>query len=686
MRRIVLLILGLSCAASVVAQERPATQNRQAQEIEIERVEIAGQRPMKEIGVQRTLLDTVVLRNTISSSLADALTAGSTIFIKSYGRATLSTASFRGTSPAHTQVTWNGMRVNSPMLGQVDFSLIPSFFIDEATVYHGASSVGVTGGGLGGAVTLATHTPETPGLRVRYVQGVGSYTTFDEFLHLTYRGARWSSSTRALFSTSDNDFRYRNYNTKRLVTDAEGNIIRRYHPMERNRNGAFRDLHVMQELYYTSHSGDRLSLAAWYLDSHRGLAMLTSDTKSKKSTQDERTLRAVAGWERLRGGWRIELRGGYTYTDLRYLQRAESSAEGVSGVMVDARSRVHTLFAKTEAEYALGEQWLFTAGVTAHQHQLRSGDLSVMNSNGERSDTLYKQQRFELSAFASAKWRPLPRLGFAADLRWELYGDRTTPLIPALFADYLLSRRGKIVVKASAARNYRTPTLNDLYFRPGGNKNLRPEAGWTYDLGIETALRSDRSSLRASATWFDSSIDDWILWIRDGAKADIYTPINIKRVHSYGVECKLSAATRSGRDWRFALDGQAAWTRSINRGEKFTPADRSVGKQLVYIPVWSAACTAQVAWRTWSLHYKWTWYSQRFTMTDNNKGVLGVVKPYYMSDLDLEKRFDCRWAAFSLKGSIRNLLNEEYETVSSHPMPRMNYAFYLGITPKFGKR
>ena len=41
-----------------------------------------------------------------------------------YKRQTLSTVAFRGTSPSHTQVTWNGMRINNPMLGMTDFSTI----------------------------------------------------------------------------------------------------------------------------------------------------------------------------------------------------------------------------------------------------------------------------------------------------------------------------------------------------------------------------------------------------------------------------------------------------------------------------------------------------------------------------------------------------------------------------------
>ncbi len=37
-----------------------------------------------------------------------------------------------------------------------DFSTIPSYFIDDASLLHGTSSVNETGGGLGGLVRLST--------------------------------------------------------------------------------------------------------------------------------------------------------------------------------------------------------------------------------------------------------------------------------------------------------------------------------------------------------------------------------------------------------------------------------------------------------------------------------------------------------------------------------------------------
>ena len=213
-------------------------------------VTIYGKRPMKEIGTQQTKFDSVILKENIALSMADILTFNSSIFVKSYGRATLSTVSFRGTSPSHTQVTWNGMRINNPMLGMTDFSMIPSYFIDDASLLHGTSSVNETGGGLGGAVKMSTSPAQNKGFGLQYIQGVGSFKTFDEFLRLTYGNDHWQVSTRAVLSTSPNDYKYRNHDKKENIYDENMNIVGQYYPVERNRSGSYRDFHLLQELYY----------------------------------------------------------------------------------------------------------------------------------------------------------------------------------------------------------------------------------------------------------------------------------------------------------------------------------------------------------------------------------------------------------------------------------------------------
>ena len=151
----------------------------------LDAVNVTAQRPLSRIGIQYTHIDSAALRDNISLSMADVLGFNSSVFVKSSGRATLSTVAFRGTAPSHTAVTWNGLPVNSPAMGLTDFSMLPSYLIDDASLLHGASSLTRTSAGMGGMVELSTSASEIEdGFNAQYVQGVGSFTTLDEFLKL----------------------------------------------------------------------------------------------------------------------------------------------------------------------------------------------------------------------------------------------------------------------------------------------------------------------------------------------------------------------------------------------------------------------------------------------------------------------------------------------------------------------
>lgn len=684
MRRLlyIALLLPTLVRASVSEVDTLST----ALHLRIDNVEVVSQRPMRDIGVQKTLLDTLVLHENIALSLADVLSQNSTIFIKSYGRATLSTASFRGTSPSHTQVSWNGMKITSPMLGMTDFSMIPSYFIDETSLLHGTSSVSVTGGGLGGAISLATRPTSGEGWDLRYIQGIGSFTTFDEFLRVGYSAERWQSSTRVVLSTSKNDFRYTNYRRKvNTIYDENRNLISFDYPEERNRNGEFRDLHILQEFYYKLPSGDQLSLAAWYVNSNRGVPMLNVDTHDSaefENNQREQTLRSVLSWERIADHLRLSAQAGYLHTTLKYDYRSRT-AQSDWAEMIRSRSKVNTLHAQAEVEYHPLERLMISGNVALYQHFVRSEDKNVIRQDGMRDVVGYDKARVELSAYVTAKWRPTERLGLSVALRENLYGRDFTPIIPAAFIDFVASHRGNVVLKASISRNHRYPTLNDLYFQPGGNKDLRIERGFTYDGGVSFAIKRDeRFSLSGEVTLFDSYINDWIIWLPT-AKG-FWSPQNIKRVHAYGAEVKLSTSIRLADEWRLALDGNFSWTPSINQGDRINWADQSIGKQLPYVPRTSAAVTGRLSWRDWSLLYKWNYYGERTTTSSGKTRTrIGRLAPYFMNDVSIERKLSVRWADFSFKGAVNNLFNEEYESVLSRPMPGINFEIFIGITPKF---
>ena len=682
--KIILSIIALIlCHTSLFAQEVEWHKRLHA----IPEVTVYGKRPLKEIGTQQTKFDSVVLKESVALSMADVLTFNSSIFVKSYGRATLSTVAFRGTSASHTQVTWNGMRINNPMLGMTDFSMIPSYFIDDASLLHGTSSVNETGGGMGGAVKLSTKPAQSDGFGVQYIQGLGSFRTFDEFLRLTYGDDHWQVSTRAVLSTSPNDFEYRNHDKKENIYDEDMNIIGQYYPTERNRSGSFRDFHLLQEAYYNTGRGDRFGLNGWYINSNRELPMLTTDYGNATdfdNRQREETFRGILSWDHLGEQWKVATKAGYIHTWMAYDYKRDVG-NGIMAHMTRSRSKIDTFYGQVEGEYYIGSEWLFTANLSAHQHIVQSEDKNIIRQDGNKAIVGYRKGRAELSSVLSAKWRPTDRFGISATLREEMYGTEWTPLIPALFVDGVLSRRGNITAKASLSRNYRFPTLNDLYFLPGGNPDLKKESGWTYDAGVSFAVGKEGSySLTGSASWFESYIHDWILWLP--TVKGFFSPKNIKDVHAYGIEAKANLSVALTPEWHLSIDGNYSWTPSINEGEPMSEADRSVGKQLPYIPRHSANLTGRISWRSWSFLYKWCYYSERFTMSSNDLTLTGKLPKYFMSNITLEKALSFSWADISLKGTINNLFDEEYLSVLSRPMPGINFEFFIGITPKWSKK
>lgn len=688
------------------------------QKLKLKEAKVTASRDTRGVGSAVTVFATPALRENISVSLSDLLAYNSSVFVKQSGRASLSTVSFRGTSSSHTQVLWNGMKINSPMLGMTDFSMIPSFLTDNASLLHGPASLAEASGGLGGAVSLKTGARSDDGWGLEYVQGFGSFLTADEYLKVSYGGRRFSSSTRAVVSSSRNDFRYVNKDKNENVYDSQMNIIGTYHPVERNRNGAWLDMHLLQDFRYDAGRAGSFVLSAWYLRSRREQPPLTVDYGMPAdfiNEQRENTFRTVLTWTApVREKSSASVSAGYVRTALDY-DYARDGGSGEMTWMNKSRSRTNTVFLKGKYAVRLGEQWHLKAGLTLNRHFVDSRDEAKLSSGTKLSSDAklsfgntdmsgaklssgdtdmsgtypgYRASRTELSLYLAAEWHPFPRAGISLSLREELYGRAFSPVIPALSAEYLVSEKGNLRLMASVSRNYRYPTLNDWYFRPGGNPDLKPECGFCYDAGYSFSLTffEDRVSLSGEGSWFDSYIDDWILWLPAGSAKNFYTPVNLKKVHAYGVEQSLSFGWSFADAWTLAAAGNFTWSPSINCGEQMNRWDESVGKQLVYIPEYSSSVSASLSWRSWKLLYKWCWYSDRFTMSSNDYTISGFIPDYFMSDVTLSKNFSFTWAGITVSLAVKNLFDEDYVTVLSRPMPGINFEAFVGITPKFGRR
>ena len=87
-------------------------------------------------------------------------------------------------------------------------------------------------------------------------------------------------------------------------------------------------------------------------------------------------------------------------------------------------------------------------------------------------------------------------------------------------------------LRANFARNFRVPTLGDLFFAPFNNPELQPETGISFDVGLDQQL-GDRGLWRFS--FYRNTIENAISF-----DLESFTPQNIGRVEAIGIETELN--------------------------------------------------------------------------------------------------------------------------------------------------
>lgn len=546
--------------------------------IHIESVTVTAERIFKkeEAGLKETKVDSLILNDKINLSLADVLAENTTVYIKEYGRGAMATASFRGTAPTHTQVSWNGMNINSPMLGMVDFSLIPVYIIDDLSLQHGAASVSESSGGLGGHISINNSADWNNRFSGRYYQGIGSFSTFDEFGQVNFGNKKIQLKTRAYHNFSKNDYEFSNTS---ILND---NIFLTGHcPRQHTENAGYRKYGFVQEVYFKATERTFSSAKIWYQDSYRSIPMVTSyqgaDTKTTKreNRQDDLTLKAIVDGtyygEKLTG----LIKTGIDYQRLDYLMQIK-----VGGYEwqkpVNSGSDMISWYNNLQLKYQFSEKWNVDLRFDGNYFQISTLDSAYQ--------TGYDEKRGEYSVFGRTSFELLRKINIQTSLRKDFIPNSVSPLIYLVGISYKPFSSKDLVAKASFSRNFHNPTLNDLYWQPGGNQDLKPEEGHSLEGGVHYIRLSKKTSIEVQLTGYYSDINDWILWL-PGVKG-YWEAINIRKVKSYGLESNLKSSL-SVNDFKFMLAANYALTKTLNFGDPLTSADESTGMQLplsLFIP------------------------------------------------------------------------------------------------------
>ncbi|MCD4710182.1 MAG: TonB-dependent receptor plug domain-containing protein [Bacteroidales bacterium] len=620
----------------------------------------------EQAGMKRTDVDSMVLQNKASLSLSDLLSENTTVFIKNHGRGALATASFRGSSASHTQVSWNGININSPMAGMVDFSLIPVYIIDELNLKHGSASLADRSGGIGGSINISNRAEWNQKSKIGYLQGIGSYSTFDEFLQVGVGEKKIRSKTRLYHNYSKNDYTFINRGIG-TIDPVSGDIT---NPLDTNNHAAYMRYGMLQEIYCRPRTNHIFSLKYWGQFADRTIPRPTSyegPDNSNLNSQQDRDHRLVADWKYYGDFGKVMVRSGYAGKKLDYSQMNRVPGLGLIPA-IWSESRQQSLFNTLSYSGGTERDLSWEGNIDMNYHQVGSAD-SVSGAG-------YEGRRNELSTMFAVRKSFNERVNLNLMLRQEWVDGKRVPFIPYFGMDVKLIQGVDLVLKGNVARNYHQPTLNDLYWQPGGNPNLLPEEGFTVEGGVAHQQELSGQLLKTELSLYRSDIDNWIIWIP--SYRGFWEPRNIRRVLSKGVECNIELKGYIS-EFRYKLSATYGYTSAVNEGDPLVWSDESYGKQLVYIPLHSGNMMVHLEWGNLFFTYQYNAFSERYTTSSNDVTRRDRLYPYYMNDISAGSSFRLKRLDLSLEVKVKNLFNEPYHSVLYRPMPGRNWQLVFKI-------
>jgi vitamin B12 transporter len=592
-------------------------------------------------------------------SLAGLLSQQTPVFIKSYGINSMATLSFRGASAAQSAVLWNGVPILNPALGVADISLLSTGLFDNISLQYGSSAALYGSGNVGGALMLDRNAASFKSSRLlKATIGAGSFGRKDIQLAAQWQQKRWRADLKTFYQQTNNDFNYTNsQQQEEKLPNAHlkaGGLMASF-DYNLSKNATAKD--------------ESISLDIWYQQYQREIPPALFEQFSVKR-QTDASFRSLLGWQKKKDRSYFYAKASYNREYLRY-------QDGV--VLPDNKNNVTQYYQELGWKYQLNK----TVADPAFIHEiLLFSPLQYTLAKGQNISS--QETQFRPALVATYSFRTADdRLKANAALRQEWVNGNTAPLLPGAGALYRLftaeRNRAKVnwYVRANVQRTYRFPTLNELYYFPGGNVNLRPEQGWNEDAGYTFEYRLRKQQMNNEGTTrflfshdlagFNRNIKDWIYWL-GGA---IWTPYNIAEVHSRGLETDNKVEYLLGNcTLHFAL--KSAYIISTSEAS-YLPNDGSKGKQIPYVPRYNGQLNLGFSLAGWFFNYNHTYTGYRFVTIDESQ----FLEPYNTGNVQLMYTFNK--AAYTVRAAaqVQNIWDTPYEVISARPMPGRYFQFSL---------
>jgi vitamin B12 transporter len=534
----------------------------------------------------------------------------------------LTTVFTRGNDGNMTLVTVDGRREPTTLDGAYDLSNLTLDNVEQIEVVRTPSSSlqgGNTTGGVINLVTLSGRGLDKPQSSVSF-EG-GSYGTFRE--NAQSRGAVGDFDYAVSASNEDTDNERQNENYRNKVY--RGNF----------------GYQITPDVYFDVHFG--------YSNANAGEPNnnLVNDPIGRLQTEDWYISPEVVA--KVTDFYTTRLY--YTHDETRQNDHDLFNDPAFFVNPISQRVQVTTNSVDWQNNLQLAHNWTLSAGIQVENNEAYQYDDEV----GTRT---FENSLFNIAGYVESEWQPITGLNVNSSLREDKYSDYDGALSWRQGVSYEVAPT-KTLVHASGSYSYTPPSIQDLYFTPYNNPNLKPEKALSWEVGFDQPLLDGK--LTPGATFFHNSITDYVQF------NSAFIPSNIAHAVTQGAEVELKAKPLDN----LQLDFNYTYLTAVNEDSPSEPRlVRRPRNSFNFTGVWTPLKPV-----TLSLGGSWVVGREDF---DTFSGAQVEAPDYFVLRASATYRIDEHWSLW-VRGE--NLTDTQYQPVLGYPA--LGRGIYGGVKFSF---
>lgn len=579
------------------------------------------------------------------NSIADVLQYFTPIQINTNGLGGISTLSVRGTGDDQTSVFWNGIKINSVTLGSIDVSLIPTAAANKISVITNASGTTLGSGTFGGAILLNNEPDFRKKTEVGIRQDFSSFKNFKSSITIATGNNKIQFSSASFYQTMKNNFPF--YDYYKIDT-----------PLVNTLHNATKQWATVNTFHIKLKKQQQINFGNFTLKKQHEIPAIMGSYQQVRAYQNDFSTKTFFQYQKIFSNAQLYVRSGYVYDFMFYN---------------DSLSNIKTAYYTHQLQNSINYRHYFKHSIT-----LDGGlDYTMEYAKTVAYSNKYCRNRGAVFLGAKYSWK---NITINATIRQEFLKSKyIRPQFSTMFT--YIHKNNYFTTSISYADKFRLPDFNDLYWIPGGNKNLLPENGFTleYTFNLQPILKTKIYKLNFINTVYYSEIKNNIVW--SPILSGLYSPQNLKKTKHYGIESTL----RNIFLFNDKTNLQIAVNYNFNRAIIVNDATNTAlnGNYIRYKPQHTLKANFIFDATYFNLGANVLYVSKRFSDDENIK--VFALKPYVLTDLFIAFKGAYKNVNAEFAFIINNLTNTKYESLRSYAQPLRNYTISILLNYKSTK-